>query len=289
MTDVTVLGAGLMGSAIASAILASGRSVTVWNRTIERARPLADAGAVLEPDLRHALAASPVVVSVLLTHDVVVETLAGPFHEGALEGRTLINLTTTIPPQVRELADLAEANGAQYLDGVILGYPENVGHRSATVLCAGPSWLWNEHAELIRALGGRSHLVSDDVVAAAVVDVTTIGMLALTMQTACIEAMAYAAKAGIPATVIGPYLEQMAGFMPHEVAETVRRVTEADYTNDRASLDVILASLKTFDDAVRDVDLPPGVLTSVVTSLDAASAAGLGDLDAAAYYRHLID
>jgi 3-hydroxyisobutyrate dehydrogenase-like beta-hydroxyacid dehydrogenase len=39
MSDISVIGLEKMGSALAFALLQSGRSVTVWNRTAEKAAP----------------------------------------------------------------------------------------------------------------------------------------------------------------------------------------------------------------------------------------------------------
>ena len=44
MSDVSVLGLGLMGSSIAHTLIDKGYSVTVWNRTLEKAAPLTAAG-----------------------------------------------------------------------------------------------------------------------------------------------------------------------------------------------------------------------------------------------------
>ena len=45
MSDISVLGLGQMGSAMAHALLANGRKVTVWNRAPEKAQPFIDSGA----------------------------------------------------------------------------------------------------------------------------------------------------------------------------------------------------------------------------------------------------
>ena len=42
---MTVLGTGLVGAGMARSLLAAGLDVTVWNRSLEKARPLADDGA----------------------------------------------------------------------------------------------------------------------------------------------------------------------------------------------------------------------------------------------------
>ena len=43
--DVSVIGIGNMGSALAEALIANGHRVTVWNRTAAKCEALADAGA----------------------------------------------------------------------------------------------------------------------------------------------------------------------------------------------------------------------------------------------------
>ncbi len=72
-----MLGLGAMGSALATALLDSGRSVTVWNRTPGRAEGPVARGARAAGPVREAVTASPVVVACLFTLSSVQETL-GP-------------------------------------------------------------------------------------------------------------------------------------------------------------------------------------------------------------------
>jgi shikimate 5-dehydrogenase len=46
-SSFAVLGTGVIGTGIALSLLREGHSVTVWNRTAERARPLAERGATV--------------------------------------------------------------------------------------------------------------------------------------------------------------------------------------------------------------------------------------------------
>lgn len=104
-TDVTMLGLGAMGSALATALLAAGHSVTVWNRTPGRDTDLVARGARAAGSVREAVTASPAVVACLLKHRSVHETF-DPVVD-ALRGRTMVNLTTTTPNEARELASWA--------------------------------------------------------------------------------------------------------------------------------------------------------------------------------------
>jgi 3-hydroxyisobutyrate dehydrogenase len=47
-SSFAVLGTGVIGTGIALSLLREGHSVTVWNRTAERARPLAERGATVD-------------------------------------------------------------------------------------------------------------------------------------------------------------------------------------------------------------------------------------------------
>ncbi|MCJ7780453.1 MAG: NAD(P)-binding domain-containing protein, partial [Acidimicrobiia bacterium] len=62
MSDVTVIGLGAMGSALAATLIEKGHAVTVWNRTAAKAAPLVSAGAVQAATPRDAVAASPVTI-----------------------------------------------------------------------------------------------------------------------------------------------------------------------------------------------------------------------------------
>jgi 3-hydroxyisobutyrate dehydrogenase-like beta-hydroxyacid dehydrogenase len=58
MTEVTILGMGAMGRALATALVKAGHEVTTWNRTPGRTVP----GAQEAPTAHEAVEASPLVV-----------------------------------------------------------------------------------------------------------------------------------------------------------------------------------------------------------------------------------
>ena len=62
---VALLGTGIMGAAMGRRILAAGLPLRVWNRTPEKARPLADAGAEPADDPADAVRGADVIVTML--------------------------------------------------------------------------------------------------------------------------------------------------------------------------------------------------------------------------------
>jgi 3-hydroxyisobutyrate dehydrogenase-like beta-hydroxyacid dehydrogenase len=86
LSDITVIELGLMGSALANALLAAGHDTTVWNRSREKMEPLISTGALGANSLDEALKNSPIALicvsnysmtSYLLGTDDVVENLNG--------------------------------------------------------------------------------------------------------------------------------------------------------------------------------------------------------------------
>src|SRR5262245_55553260 len=75
MSDVSVIGLGPMGIALARALLSNGYRVTVWNRTISKAEPLVREGAVLAPNVAFVVGASPVVIVCLHDYEIAYSIL----------------------------------------------------------------------------------------------------------------------------------------------------------------------------------------------------------------------
>ncbi|MEU4212407.1 NAD(P)-binding domain-containing protein [Streptomyces sp. NPDC026206] len=157
--DVTVLGLGPMGSALAGAFVAAGHRTTVWNRTPGKADPLLRKGAVEAASAGAALGAGPLTVVSLSTYEAVQEVLR-PLA-GELAGRTLINLTSGPPVCAREMDAWAEHAGAAYLDGVVMTTPSGIGSRHFLQLYAGSPTVFEEHRETLAALGDPVYVGAD--------------------------------------------------------------------------------------------------------------------------------
>ncbi|MFJ9434910.1 NAD(P)-dependent oxidoreductase [Streptomyces sp. NPDC101490] len=163
--DVAILGLGLMGRAIAAAHLRAGRSLTVWNRTPGRAGDLITQGAVPAPSAAAAVAATRGPVIICLTEHEAVRSVLGTLGE-TLEGRTVVNLTSSTSAQARELADWAAGQGASYLDGAVMAVPQTMGGPDAVLLHSGDEKVFAQHLPVLRDLGTCVHIGEDPGLAA---------------------------------------------------------------------------------------------------------------------------
>ncbi|WP_166022401.1 NAD(P)-dependent oxidoreductase [Streptomyces chilikensis] len=223
---VTVLGLGAMGSALAAALLDTGRTVTVWNRTPGRAEELVARGARAAGSVREAVAASPVVVACLLRYPSVQETL-GPVA-GELRGRTLVNLTTTTPNESRALAAWAAGHGIDHLDGAVMAVPAMIGSREGQIFYSGSRAAYDA---LLPVLGvwATSEFHGEDAGRASLVDLAMLSGM-YQMFTGFLHGAAMVASLGVSASDFAARQVPFLSAMTHGLADYAKVVDGGDYT-----------------------------------------------------------
>jgi 3-hydroxyisobutyrate dehydrogenase-like beta-hydroxyacid dehydrogenase len=142
-----------MGSALARALLASGRQVTIWNRDPVKAAPLVENGAVLAPTAAAAVKDSPVIV-VCVTNYTAAQSI---LNEAAayLSGKVLVQCTTGTPQEARLSEAWAYEHGAETIDCAITGSPSSIGTAEAHFLIAGHESTFLKIEPLLRTLAGN--------------------------------------------------------------------------------------------------------------------------------------
>ena len=167
---ISVIGLGLMGTALAKAFLANHHHVTVWNRTASKCAPLAQAGAQVAPSVTAAIEASPVVVVCVLDYATSNALLHTPDVTAKLRGKVVVQLTTGTPREARAGEAWAKQHGITYLDGAIMSYPKSIGTPECTILFAGPEQVFAAHKPLLLSLGGNAVFVGERISTACVLD-----------------------------------------------------------------------------------------------------------------------
>jgi 3-hydroxyisobutyrate dehydrogenase len=155
---VAVLGAGIMGGAIARNLLRAGLSVTVWNRTRARAEPLGHEGARIAETPAGAAAEAEVVLTMLTDWDAVESTMTG--SGGALaamhEGSIWLQMSTIGLTAIERAADLAEREGVTLLDAPVVGTKEPAEKGELLVLASGPADALHACEPIFDAVGQKT-------------------------------------------------------------------------------------------------------------------------------------
>ncbi|MGB8082348.1 MAG: NAD(P)-binding domain-containing protein, partial [Pseudolabrys sp.] len=111
---VGVAGLGVMGAAVAARLMEVGHDVTVWNRSPEKTRPLAEAGAKVAATPADLASAVEATITMLTDEAAIDAVYYGPIGllAGDVIGKLLMEMST-VPPKVPiALAPKVRAKGA---------------------------------------------------------------------------------------------------------------------------------------------------------------------------------
>ncbi len=237
MMDVSLIGLGAMGSALARAFLGAGHSLCVWNRTAAKSEPLATRGAMVAGSPVDAAKSSSAIVFCVDNYDVSRRIIGFPGVRDALSGRTLIQLSTGTPAEARDFSAWLNGQGVQVLNGAIMPYPDGIGAADAQILFAGPAALYGQHRPVLDCLGGDLRHVGEEMGAAAVLD-----MALLTHQLTNYLGVWHGARA---CEAEGVGVDVFASMLPQHdpAAHMAWRIHRQDYDKPGATLDVWNAAL----------------------------------------------
>jgi 3-hydroxyisobutyrate dehydrogenase len=122
---VGFVGTGIMGAPMARNAAKAGFAVTVTNRTLTRAEPLAKDGATVVKTPREVAERSDIVITMVPNTPHVEAAVFGPdgVAAGAREGLLLIDMSTISPTATREVAERAAKNKPPFrtLDAPVSG------------------------------------------------------------------------------------------------------------------------------------------------------------------------
>jgi 3-hydroxyisobutyrate dehydrogenase len=158
MTDqptVALLGTGTMGAGMARNIAAAGIPLKVWNRTREKAEPLAEAGAEVAESPAEAVRDADIVITMLFDADSV-EAALDQARDGLKQGAVLLQQSTVGVEGADRLAARAEELGLVYVDAPVLGTKKPAEDGALVILASGPDEARDVVAPVFEAIGSRT-------------------------------------------------------------------------------------------------------------------------------------
>lgn len=196
-STVGFIGLGHLGRHLAAGLLRAGHAVTVHDLDAGASAALVDAGASSAGSPREVAAASRVVFTCLPSPAAVNAVVSGPdgVLAGLQPGGTWIDMSTTERGETLRLAALAAARGIRVLEAPVTGGVHKAAAGEITVLVGGDEAVFEEHRELLSAVG-TPVLYMGSLGSAAVIKVIT-NMLAFIHLVAAGEALMLAKQGGL--------------------------------------------------------------------------------------------
>ena len=279
-TTVAVLGTGIMGAAMARNLLKAGMNVRAWNRSREKAEPLAHEGAEVAETPAGAAEGADFLLTVLPDADVTQEVVGDGVLPALAADGVWLQMSTVGTQGNARLARLAREAGVAYVDAPVLGTKAPAEQGQLVVLASGPEEVRTRCEAVFGAVGretvwlgeagegSRLKLVLNNWI------VGIVGVLA--------ETVAFARATGVdPAR----FLETIEGGplgLPYAGIKGKMMIEEDFPTSFSAGLARKDAGLVL--DAAEARGLPMRVAAAVADRFDEAIGSGHGEEDMAAVY-----
>jgi 3-hydroxyisobutyrate dehydrogenase len=158
---VAVLGAGsTMGLGMSRNIVRAGLRVRVWNRTLEKARPLEDDGAEVASSAREAADGADVILTILSDADAVMGAIEDA-AQSAGSGSIWLQMSTVGEAGTERCAEFAEQHGLTLIDAPVLGTKQPAEEGKLVVLASGPEAAREQVQPIFDAVGQKTIWVGE--------------------------------------------------------------------------------------------------------------------------------
>ena len=151
---VGVLGAGLMGTAMAHRLLDQGVPVIAWDRSPEHAQALAERGAEVAGEVGEVVARARFVITMLPTAEIVLEVVE-PLLDEWPEETIWLQMSSVGAAEADRLVRVASEHSVTLVDAPVSGSTHPAEEGKLTILASGPDSARPQVEPVFEALGSR--------------------------------------------------------------------------------------------------------------------------------------
>lgn len=278
---VAVLGTGTMGAPMARNLAERAfGEVAVWNRSRDKAEPLAEDGCVVADTVAEAASGADAVLVMLSDGDAVLSVLddaLGAMHDDAI----LLQMSTVGIEATEKVAAAAGERGVAFVDAPVIGTKKPAQEGKLVVLASGPEEAVERCGAIFDAVAIKTLSLGEAGGGTRMKLVVNTWLVSLTASLgetlALAEALDFDPKQFLHTIAGGPLDVPYAHLKGNAMVD--RELDEASFALSLATKDARLV----LDAAARkELELP--VVTAVAGEMQAAIDAGHGDKDMAAVF-----
>ena len=196
--NVGFIGLGAMGAAMAKNLIAAGHSVSVYNRSREKAAPLEKQGARVADSPADVARGAEVVFSMLADDRAVQEVVFGDtgLLKGLAKGAVHVSSSTISVALSEKLAEAHAQAGQRYVAAPVFGRPEAAAAKALWVMASGAPADVQRCRPLLEAIGRGLTIAGERPSAANVVKLSG-NFIIVSLIEALGEAFALVRKSGV--------------------------------------------------------------------------------------------
>lgn len=279
---ITLIGIGAMGRAIAERLLLNKYSLTVFNRTPEKALPLVELGATLSNSIEEAVSEAEVIITCLLNDHAVLEvakTMLPRMKPGAIH----IGLSTVLPKTAEELLSFHRLNQTHYISGVVLGVPAVALEGKLTTFIAGCADALNRVMPLLSSFSEHVIPLGDEA------DIKAPNLMKICMNYSLMTAIelmselfVFAEKSGLDKEIVKMGLQNIYGHPAFK--RYIDKIAERDFDDVNFTMTGGQKDARIFKQVFLETGVTPELANLLNQRYDTALSLGMKDKDWSGIY-----
>jgi len=277
MATVGFIGLGNMGNPMASNILKSGFSMTVFDKNPKAMENLVEAGAKRAASAKEVVDGAEIVLT-CLPGSPEVEALyldAGGVIELAKPGTVLVDLSSVLPSTPRKLEARAKARGVGYLESPVSGGVTGARAATLAVMTGGDAAVLERVRPVLRAIGPNIYHVGP--VGSGNTLKAINNMLSSVNAIAMMEGMMVGLRAGLDLKTMAEIIKASSG-NSNALARVDRALIPRNF-EPGFKVQLMNKDLETFNTVAKELHVPVSFANVAQRYQQAALAAGLGEKD----------
>ncbi|MGQ0638889.1 MAG: NAD(P)-dependent oxidoreductase [Nitrososphaerota archaeon] len=168
--QIGIVGTGMLGSAVTKRLLNSGYEIRVYNRTKQKAEPLAALGAIISHSPKDLAKSSELVITILKDASAVREVSFGKdgIIEGYHDGLTVADMSTISPQESISIAKRFQENKIGMLEIPVMGGPPVAETGQLLMMIAGKKELYEKYKKILECIAQKSFYLGQSGTALAI-------------------------------------------------------------------------------------------------------------------------
>ncbi|HEX4044296.1 MAG TPA: NAD(P)-dependent oxidoreductase [Gammaproteobacteria bacterium] len=276
--QITLIGLGKMGTAMAQRIVQGNFNLTVFNRTKEKMQPLIQAGAKAASSVKEAAVQADIVITALLDDASILQIVNGDdgFLSSLKRGAIHVNTATILPETAKLLARLHHKHGSIYIAAPVLGVPKVAAAGGLTTFAAGDTAAIERCTPVLNTYSANIVPIGNEPYQANVVKISVNYLLAASIE-AMGEIYTFAEKSNVNLDIINKLFHTIYAHLG--IKRYVDKIKQRDFDDVNFDLKAGFKDLCLFQKAFTDVHVAPTLANIVKDKMMIALAQGMSEKD----------
>ena len=152
------IGTGLMGAPMIKNLLKSSNKISIFNRTIKKAKKLEKYGAIVSINIDQLVKDKDVIITMLTDDKAVNEIISNKFLNNINTKTTVIDMSSTKPITALNNYKKLKKLGVDFLDAPVSGGTKGAENASLAIMVGGDKNIFQKNLKILKLLGTPNYV-----------------------------------------------------------------------------------------------------------------------------------